>query len=57
MANRDEIVEVKQKIINQQERVIMLMRNLHKTTNSDEQSLKQMIDNVFFKYEKTRQHM
>lgn len=57
MANKDKIVEMKQKIINQQERIIMLMKNLHKTTNSDEQSLKQIIDNVFFKYDKTRQHM
>lgn len=57
MANKDKIVEMKQKIINQQERVIMLMKNLHKTTNIDDQSLKKIIDNVFSKYDKTTQHM
>lgn len=60
LAENDKIVEMKQTVLDQQDEVIKLMRNinLQKTANGGGQdNIQRTIDGIFNKYEDAKQYM
>jgi len=53
IANKNKIVMTKQTVIGQQEEVIRLLRNIHRSqmTNADKDSIHDTINSVFLKYD------
>lgn len=59
LENNDKIVEMKQAIIDQQEGIINLMRNLNdsSTNNNNEHHIQKMLNDMFSKYDDVIQRM
>lgn len=56
--NNDKIIQVKQSIIDQQEDIINLMRNLNDpSTNNDEHCIQNILNDMFLKYDDVIQRM